>query len=90
MGGSVIYRVYVLRNTEGRFYIGLSEDVLTRLHQHNEGKSSWTSSRGPWSLVWTSPMLTLTHARKLENRLKRQKGGLGFHRLTGLPRLRSS
>ncbi len=90
MAGSAIYRVYVLRNTEARFYIGLSEDVLIRLRQHNEGKCSWTSSRGPWSLVWTSPLLTLTQARKLENRLKRQKGGLAFHRLTGLPRLQSS
>ena len=29
-------------------------------------------------------------ARKLENRLKRQKGGYGFYRITGIPRAVSS
>ena len=79
------YQVYVLRNVAGKFYIGLSENVQARLQQHNQGISKWTRYRGPWSLVWESGSLTLTEARKLENRLKRQKGGAGFRGLTGLP-----
>jgi len=72
------YQVYVLQNPSGRYYIGLSEDVPKRLQQHNQGLSHWTRSRGPWSLLWTSPPMTLSQARKLENLLKRQKGGTGF------------
>jgi len=34
-----VYRVYVIRNLEGRFYIGMSEDVAIRVAQHNEGVS---------------------------------------------------
>ena len=79
-----LFQVYVLQNPEGRFYIGLSENVTVRLEQHNRGVSKWTKSRGPWVLKWTSDRLTLTEARKLENLLKRQKGGRGFYRLTGL------
>ena len=79
------YQVYVLQNCAGQFYIGLSENVAVRLAQHNEGKSLWTRSRGPWSLAWVSEPVPLTDARKLENRLKRQKGGIGFYRRTGLP-----
>ena len=30
-------QVYVLRNPAGRFYIGLSENVTTRVLQHNSG-----------------------------------------------------
>jgi putative endonuclease len=90
MSASKFYQVYVLQNQAGRFYIGLSEDVAARLQQHNEGNSSWTRSRGPWQLVWTSAPMSLTEARKLENHLKRQKGGIGFHQATGLQRLQGS
>ena len=80
------YQVYVIRNAAGRFYIGLSEDIQLRLQQHNDGISKWTRSRGPWTLAWASEPLSLTDARKLENYLKRQKGGIGFQKLTGLNR----
>jgi predicted GIY-YIG superfamily endonuclease len=78
------YQVYVIQNPVGRFYIGLTEDVSFRLQQHNDGISTWTRIRGPWKLVWTSPHLPLGAARKLENLLKRQKGGSGFYKMTGL------
>jgi predicted GIY-YIG superfamily endonuclease len=80
------YQVYILRNTAGKFYTGLSENVQVRLQQHNQNVSRWTRHRGPWSLIWSSEQLTLSAARKLENRLKRQKGGMGFKFLTGLSR----
>jgi len=72
------YQVYVLRNPSGRFYIGLSENVLLRLEQHNTGLSRWTKNKGPWELFWESSRMSLSDARKLENKLKRQKGGSGF------------
>jgi len=31
------YRVYILQNSEGSFYIGLSDDVAHRVEQHNTG-----------------------------------------------------
>ena len=78
-----VYQVYVIRNSAGKFYIGLSENVSRRLEQHNQGVSKWTRHRGPWSLIWTSESLSLSEARKFENRLKRQKGGVGFGLLIG-------
>jgi predicted GIY-YIG superfamily endonuclease len=66
------------------FYIGLSENPAARLIQHYTGVSRWTRNRGPWKLVWESRPMTLTEARKMENQLKRQKGGRGFYQLTGL------
>jgi hypothetical protein len=38
----------------------------------------------PGPCVWESETPSLGAARKLENLLKRQKGGRGFYRLTGL------
>jgi putative endonuclease len=84
------YRVYVLRNPQERLYIGVSEDVRVRLAQHNDGRSKWTAKYRPWTLVWQSNELTLSEARKLENLRKRQKGGDGFYRLTGLSRIGSA
>jgi len=84
------YRVYVLRNPKGRFYIGVSEDVDRRVEDHNCGKSRWTKDRGPWALVWQSQKLSLGDARKLENLLKRQKGGSGYYRITGINRQKIS
>jgi putative endonuclease len=81
-----VYRVYVLRNCEGRFYIGLTEQVKHRIEEHNTGQSRWTKGKGPWALVWQSKQLPLSDARKLENRLKRQGRGKGFYSITGLRR----
>ena len=82
----MVYRVYVIQSREGRFYIGLSDDVVRRVKQHNRGQSRWTKGRGPWKIVWQSEELSLTDARKLENRLKRQGRGKGFYAITGLHR----
>jgi predicted GIY-YIG superfamily endonuclease len=77
------YRVYVLQNGAGKYYIGLSDDVSRRLNDHNDGVSRWTKGKGPWTLVWTSEFLSLSEARKLENKLKRQGRGSGFYSLRG-------
>jgi putative endonuclease len=82
----VTYRIYVIQNREGKFYIGLSDDVARRVEQHNAGQSRWTKRRGSWTIVWQSSELSLSEARKLEKRLKRQKGGHGMFHLTGLRR----
>ena len=79
-------RVYILRNREGSLYVGLSDNVARRIEQHNIGKSRWTEGRGPWTIVWQSEELSLSDARKLENRLKRQGRGKGFYTITGLRR----
>ncbi len=75
------YRVYVLRNAEGRRYIGVTDDVDRRLAQHNQGVSEWTRGKGPWDLEWSSTPRSLGDARALENLMKRQKGGSGLDRL---------
>jgi len=82
------YSVYVLWSaTARRFYVGVTDDVLRRLHQHNAGLSTWTRRHaGSWRLVWERQTEGLSVARRLEASLKRQKGGEGFTRITGLRR----
>jgi putative endonuclease len=80
------YRVYVLQNRAGKYYIGVTDDIPRRVEQHNSGTSRWTKGKGPWHLVWESERVPLSAARKLENRLKRQGRGSGFYSITGLKR----
>ena len=80
------FSVYVLQNADGKFYIGMSEDIEHRVQQHNIGQSKWTKGKGPWRAIWTSEALSFSDARRLENKLKSQKGGDGFYKMTGLSR----
>ena len=75
------YRVYILRNAGGRLYIGVTADVSVRLRQHNAGESKWTAKYRPWDLIWTSRSMSLGDIRRLENAMKRQKGGDGLDTL---------
>ncbi len=78
------YQTYLIVNESGRRYIGISADVAQRLADHNAGISKWTAKYRPWSLQWTSGQMSLSDARKLENLLKRQKGGKGLQPLLDL------
>ena len=80
------HQVYVIENPDRKFYVGLSEDVELRVRQHNHGLSQWTKGKGPWHLIWTSEAMSLSDARKLENKLKRQGRGSGFYSIIGLSR----
>jgi putative endonuclease len=86
----VAYRVYLIQSREEQFYIGVSDDVARRVDQHNAGQSRLTKGRGPWAIAWQSGELSLSEARKLENRLKRRKGGHGLFHLVGVQRTSGS
>jgi putative endonuclease len=76
-----VYRVYLIKNSADQRYIGLSDDVVRRLEQHNRGESKWTAKYRPWGLVWLSEGRSLAEARQLELKLKAQKGGAGLQTL---------
>jgi predicted GIY-YIG superfamily endonuclease len=61
---AVAYRVYVIQNHEGKFYIGLSDDVARRLEEHNTGQSRWTKSA---ALGQLSGKAASYHFQKHEN-----------------------
>ena len=50
------YLVYILECCDGTYYTGSTDDMNKRLWQHEQGveSSSYTYSRRPVKLVWTS------------------------------------
>ena len=64
------FTVYVLRNPEGRLYIGQTRDLEQRLAQHERGDARWTKRRGPWKLVHRENFGTRAEAMARERALK--------------------
>ncbi|MFA6554017.1 MAG: GIY-YIG nuclease family protein [Candidatus Paceibacterota bacterium] len=64
---------YILLCSDSTFYIGSTNDLEKRLHQHNHAKSGahYTKIRRPVRLVWSEEHPTLAEARAREVVLKR-------------------
>jgi putative endonuclease len=68
-----IFFVYVLKNSDGRLYIGFTTDLERRVSQHQEDKGGWTKGRGPWKLVHHETFTERKEALNRERNLKRGK-----------------
>ena len=73
--------VYILENSEGRFYIGQTSDLALRLEHHNSGQVRWTKSRGPWELAYSEEYSTRQEAMAREKGLKALKSNEALRRL---------
>jgi putative endonuclease len=76
------YFVYAIKSeTDGRIYVGFSENVQNRVKEHNSGKTKSTKGYRPWKLFFTEEGKTRIEARKLE---KYYKGGSGKEKLKNM------
>jgi len=66
------------------FYIGSSSNLERRLKEHNSGKNVSTKNKGPYIIVYTEKLQTLSMARKREMEIKSYKGGNAFKKLVTL------
>ncbi len=63
--------VYLVRCFDKSLYCGISNDLKSRVIEHNLGKGAkYTRSRRPVDLVGISPEMTKSEALKLEYRIK--------------------
>ena len=63
--------VYLVRCSDRSLYCGISNDLQSRLQEHNSGLGAkYTRSRRPVELVCTSHAMTRSDALKLEYRIK--------------------
>ena len=66
-----MFFVYVLRSEiDGRFYVGMTNNILRRLGQHNNGYNRSTKTHRPWVLFFSESFSTRPEARKREVYLK--------------------
>jgi len=65
------YYVYVLRSiSHPRFYIGMTNNLTRRLHEHNSGKTKSTKGFRPWELFFFEEYTSENEALAREKYLK--------------------
>ena len=70
----LMFYVYILQSLADKsFYIGFTKNTVTRLNEHNSGKSTYTRKKIPWKLVYTEKYESKSEAIKREKFLKSQR-----------------
>ena len=68
------FSVYIIYSQKpDKYYIGYTEDIDVRLHQHNEGMSTFTSASKDWELKHYEIFIDRQSAHKRELEIKRKK-----------------
>lgn len=68
------YFVYVLLNSAGISYTGITRDVVARLAAHNSGKGArFTRGRGPWRVIHSEGPMSQGDALRREMAVKRDR-----------------
>ncbi len=76
------YYLYVLQSQKnGKYYVGITKDIKSRLNQHNRGAGKSTKSSKPWSLLYIEEYNSLSDASKRERYIKNQKSRLYIENL---------
>ena len=65
--------MYILSNEAGRYYIGSTNDLGRRLHEHSRGDTQTTRQQKIDCLVFKQEFKTLIEARRVEGWLKKLK-----------------
>ncbi len=68
----MIYTVYILKCSDGSYYVGVTNDIESRLVQHQEGKNrkAYTYSRRPVKLVFEEHFRDINQAITFEKQVK--------------------
>ena len=70
------YYVYILQSAAGtgRFYTGFTENLETRLKDHNSGKNPHTAKQKPWRIKTAIAFSDRNKALEFERYLKSPSG----------------
>jgi putative endonuclease len=69
-----MYYLYLIESeTSGKYYIGQTSDLKTRLDDHNGKRKKYTKGKGPWHLIGYKNFRSRGEAMLEEQRLKRAK-----------------
>jgi len=73
-----MYYVYVLVSTRTKWtYVGYTNNLRRRFEEHREGRSTYTSHRGPWRLAYYEAYASKADAMEREKMLKLRANALG-------------
>ncbi len=68
-----MYYTYILENSQGKLYIGQTNDVSARLYRHNGNQVTATKNKGPWTVIYFQSFNTRSESVLYESYLKSLK-----------------
>ena len=69
-----MFFVYILQSiSANRFYIGSTNNIIRRFHQHQNNQVKSTRNRGPWQMAYYEMYASRSEAVLRERQLKRMK-----------------
>ena len=71
---NIMYIVYVLQDSQGKIYKGLTNNLTRRLREHNSGHTITTSRMKNLKVVYTESYDTFAEARTREKYFKSAAG----------------
>lgn len=69
-----MYYVYFLKMNDGGYYVGYSNELQTRVKNHQKGRVATTKNNRPIKLVWYCAFLSKKLAINFEKYLKSSSG----------------
>src|ERR1700736_1517010 len=75
-GAKPMFRVYILKNPSGSFYVGHTSDLDGRICNHNRVdkiSGKFTRKNGPWILAWSEQHPDRSSAMRREREIKSWK-----------------
>jgi len=82
-----MFSVYVLQSeSSGRFHIGHTKALESRVAYHQANYSKALKNRGPWKLVYSEPYATRSEAMRRERQIKSWKDRSLIERLVSASR----
>ena len=61
---------YLLGCSDGSYYVGQTDDLDVRMHQHSVGRIGYTATRKPVELLWKGEFETREGAIAFERQIK--------------------
>ncbi len=89
------YFVYILQCADGSYYVGVTNNLESRVEQHNNGETvGYTTSRRPCVLVYSerfsNPVDAIAAEKQLKGWSRKKKAALIAGRVDMLPMLAAS
>ena len=81
VGSKNMYKVYILKLSSGSYYVGSTNDLDRRMAEHLLGKSYYTKSRLPLTLIYTENYSSRSEAQSREYQIKSWKKRKAIERL---------
>jgi len=68
-----MYYVYILQSLKhSRYYTGQTQNIYSRLMEHNSGQTKSTKAGVPWKIIFTKELSSRAEALKLERKIKKR------------------